>query len=137
MKISKIKLIGLIIFITTTLISCQGQAVKTQPNNEISGSRKLVGGGCDGCELMYVGMPKVINSVDTSAGWYEKGQKILLTGTVYKIDGKTPAPNVIIYYWQTDNDGYYSPKNGMNENAKRHGHIRGWVKSDEGGKYKI
>jgi len=25
----------------------------------------------------------------------------------------------------------------MNEKAKRHGHIRGWVKSDENGKYSI
>ena len=137
MKISKIEFLGLIIFIIATLINCQGQAVKTQPKHEISGGEKLVGGGCDGCELMYVGMPKVINAIDTSTGWIEKGQRLLLTGTVYKIDGKTPAPNVIIYYWQTDNDGYYSPKNGMDETAKRHGHIRGWVKSDESGKYTI
>jgi len=86
---------------------------------------------------MYVGMPKNIKSIDTSAGWTEKGQKLLITGTVYKIGGKIPAPNVVIYYWQTDNNGYYSPKEGMDEQAKRHGHIRGWVKSDENGKYSI
>jgi len=123
----------------TTLTSCKGQ---TKTNNQIqpdssTGINKLVGGGCDGCELMFVGMPANIKSVDTSVGWIEKGQKLLVTGTAFTIDGKTPAPNVVIYYWQTDNNGYYSPKNGMDVKAKRHGHIRGWVKTDENGKYAI
>ena len=82
-------------------------------------------------------MPTTIKSVDTSSGWIEQGQKFLVTGTVFKLDGKTPATSVVIYYWQTDNNGYYSPKNGMDEKAKRHGHIRGWVKTDDHGKYSI
>ncbi|MEO7048362.1 MAG: hypothetical protein ABI091_23895, partial [Ferruginibacter sp.] len=98
---------------------------------------KVVGGGCDGCELMYVGMPQKINSVDTSAGWIEKGQRLLVTGIVFKSDGKTPAPDVIIYYWQTDNNGLYSATDEMDERVKKHGHIRGWVKTDVEGKYAI
>lgn len=82
-------------------------------------------------------MPANINATNTSAGWTEKGQKLLVTGTVFKIDGKTPATDVIIYYWQTDNNGYYSPRKDMDENAKRHGHIRGWVKTDKNGKYAL
>lgn len=101
------------------------------------GKNEIVGGGCDGCELMYVGMPEKIGSTATSPGWNEKGQKLIVTGTVFQLDGKTPAPNVIVYYWQTDNNGYYSPKAGMDERAKRHGHIRGWVKTDKNGKYMI
>lgn len=31
----------------------------------------LVGGPCDGCELMYTGMPAAIHAQDTSAGWRE------------------------------------------------------------------
>lgn len=124
-KLSHIILV-LILFIFT---ACNSQT-KIESNG-------VVGGGCDGCELMYVGMPKNIKSIDTSAAWTGKGQKLLVTGTVYKLDGKTPAPNVVIYYWQTDNHGYYSPREGMDEKAKKHGHIRGWVKSDENGKYSI
>ena len=67
----------------------------------------------------------------------EKGQKFLLTGTVFKKDGKSPAPGVIVYYYQTDNNGYYSAKDEMDEKAKRHGHIRGWVKTGSDGKYSI
>lgn len=115
--------------------SCNSQPDKiTQPTYD---KNNPVGGGCDGCELMYIGMPENIDAVDTSAGWSEKGQKLLVTGTVYKIDGETPAPDVIIYYWQTDNNGYYSPGKNMNEKAKRHGHIRGWVKTDANGRYSI
>jgi protocatechuate 3,4-dioxygenase, beta subunit len=127
----------LLVFLFSSLAGCNGQtktSVPAQKNNE---AKKSVGGGCDGCELMFVGMPANISSVDTSAGWAEKGQQLLVTGRVLKIDGKTPAPNVIIYYWHTDNNGYYSPAKGMPEKAKRHGHIRGWVKTDENGRYSI
>ncbi|MBY0436526.1 MAG: intradiol ring-cleavage dioxygenase, partial [Cyclobacteriaceae bacterium] len=71
-------------------------------------SSKKIGGGCDGCELMYVGIPQVINAVDTSAGWHEPGTRLIVTGKVYQRDGRTPAPGVIVYYWQTDSKGLYS-----------------------------
>ena len=86
---------------------------------------------------MYIGMPDKINSVDTSAGWTQKGQKLLITGTIFKLDGKTPAPNVILYYYHTDINGYYANKEGLDQRVVRHGYIRGWVKSDENGKYAI
>ena len=131
--------IGLSVILFTALTSCNGQTKNNSQTqtNSAANKTKLVGGGCDGCEIMFVGMPANISPVDTSVGWTEKGQKLLVTGKVYKIDGKTPAPNVIIYYWQTDKNGYYSPTKGMGEKAKRHGHIRGWVKTDENGKYSI
>lgn len=123
----------LVLLLTVLLFSsCQGQ---TQGNH--AAKAKLIGGGCDGCELMYIGMPKQIKAIDTSSGWTEKGQKLLVSGTVLKRDGKTPAPDVIIYYWQTDNKGYYSTRKGMDRRTLRHGHIRGWVKTDQQGKYAI
>ncbi len=125
------------IFLFAIFLGCKEKpktniGIPKQPNSKI-----LVGGGCDGCEIMFVGMPANITSVDTSAGWAEKGQKLLVTGKVFKIDGKTPAPNVIIYYWQTNSNGLYIPKQGMDEKAKRHGYIRGWVKTDTNGSYAI
>ena len=129
----------LVVVLLFTLPSCNGQSKKiSQPNSKpASPSPNIVGGGCDGCEIMYIGMPAEINSVDTSSAWNGKGQKLMVTGTVFQIDGQTPAPNVIIYYWQTDHEGYYAPKDGMDEQAKKHGHIRGWVKTDTEGKYNI
>lgn len=97
----------------------------------------VVGGGCDGCELMYEGMPGNLNDVDTSAGWSEPGRKLRISGTVYQPDGRTPAKDVILYYWQTDHNGYYTPHDLMPEAAKRHGHIRGWVKTGPQGRFTI
>ncbi len=115
------------------VVSCNGQTTN-QYNQK---KNALVGGGCDGCELMYIGMPDKIHSIDTSAGWYGNGQKLIVTGTVFQIDGRTPGPDVIIYYWQTDDTGYYSAKEGMDGRVKRHGHLRGWVKTDNNGQYTI
>lgn len=123
-----------LIFIQLLFVSCNGQQIKEKSVNK---SNPIVGGGCDGCELMYIGMPNELHAMDTSPGWNEKGQKLIVSGTVFQLDQKTPAPNVIIYYWQTDNNGYYSPKPEIDERVKRHGHIRGWVKTDKNGKYTI
>jgi protocatechuate 3,4-dioxygenase beta subunit len=129
--------LGLLILLFTALGGCNGQNNNNTKSRTLTDKGKPVGGGCDGCEIMFVGMPKNLNSSDTSAGWTELGQKLLVTGTVYKSDGRTPAQNVIIYYWQTDNDGLYSARQGMNEKAMRHGHIRGWIQTDKNGKYSI
>ncbi|MBX9781866.1 MAG: hypothetical protein K2X48_01100 [Chitinophagaceae bacterium] len=129
-------LLTVLVISVISLSSCSGQSNKDKTQTT-SSQKKLVGGGCDGCELMFIDIPAAIRSVDTSAGWREKGKKLLVTGTVFKNDGKTPAPGVIIYYWQTDNNGYYSPAEGMNALAKRHGHIRGWVKTDVNGSYSL
>jgi len=89
------------IVLAATLTNCNGQNQTKKVQNKIEkGIQKIVGGGCDGCELMYVDMPENIMSIDTSSGWDEEGQKLLVTGTVYELGGKIPAPGVIIYYWQ-------------------------------------
>lgn len=128
-----------VLFLFTFLIACNGQIQKSAKISDSGNSDKRVGGNCEEgyCELMYLGMPKEINSVDTSAGWYEKGQKLIVTGTAYQLDGKNPAANVIIYYHHTDHNGYYSPRNDKPENQTRHGHIRGWMKTDKDGKYTL
>lgn len=97
----------------------------------------VVGGGCDGCELMYINMPRQIAAVDTSPGWSSTGQKLQISGTVWKNDAKTPAPGVIIYYWQTDDKGYYAYREGLDERARRHGYIRGWVRTGTDGRYTL
>lgn len=123
-------------------ISCSNQTRNNLKDNDdpiVTSDSVIVGGGCDGCEIMYVGIPQKILPVDTSVAWKqnELGQKLLVHGTVYKLDGKTPAPNVILYYWHTNNDGYYLPSPSQDAKSKRHGHIRGWVKTDSLGHYAI
>lgn len=91
----------------------------------------------------YYKMPKNLSATDTSPAFKEKGKKILLTGTVYQIDGKTPASNVILYYYQTNTKGIYATKESEERNMPKnklghtHGYIRGWLKTDEQGNYSI
>jgi protocatechuate 3,4-dioxygenase, beta subunit len=124
-------------FLLTISSGCNGQNTAPTTTTIKAKNNQQVGGGCDGCDIMYIGMPTSINTIDTSAGWNEAGQKLLVTGKVYQPDGQTPAPNIIIYYWHTDNNGYYSPAKDMDPKARRHGHIRGWVRSGPDGSYSI
>jgi protocatechuate 3,4-dioxygenase beta subunit len=95
---------------------------------------RRVGDACDRCELMYEGMPATM-SWQTTLGDNEPGEPMVIEGTIYKKDGKTPAPNVILYVYHTDAKGYYS--NPQGRKAIAHGHLRGWMKTGLDGKYKF
>lgn len=119
-------------------MGCNAQPDQKAGNTSFSNRKSaLVGGPFENGEFMYIGMPSSIHSIDTSAGWNQPGQKLLITGTIYKPDGKTPAPDIILYYYHTDIHGYYANKPGLVQRVVRHGYIRGWVKSDQHGKYSI
>lgn len=128
--------IGLLLILCNFLKSCSGQ---TNEKNQT----QPVGGSFENSEFTYYGIPKNISPTDTSAGWNQKGQKILLTGIVYQQDGKTVAPNVLLYYYHTNTEGRYihkpEEKRSMAPNnlGQTHGYIRGWVKTDKAGKYFI
>lgn len=124
-----------VLLAASLLLSCNGQT--TSGTKNISAKDSIVGGPFENREFMYIGMPENIGSVDTSAGWTQQGQKLLITGTIYKLDGKTPAHGVILYYYHTDVNGVYANKRGLDPRVVKHGYIRGWVKSDEKGKYAI
>lgn len=88
-------------------------------------------------------MPGVLSWQDTSPAWSQPGEKILLTGTIYKPDARTPAPGVVLYYYQTNSEGRYLHKpeepRSMppNDLGQTHGYIRGWVRTGEDGRYAI
>jgi protocatechuate 3,4-dioxygenase, beta subunit len=96
---------------------------------------KLVGGGCEGCELYTEGMPKTL-SWKTEMVQGEKGEKLQISGIIFQKDGKTPAKNVILYIYHTDNDGLYKAS-PTQKHAKRHGRLRGWMITDSLGRYQF
>jgi protocatechuate 3,4-dioxygenase beta subunit len=69
--------------------------------------------------------------------WNEQGTKIAINGVVYKADGKTPAAGVIIYIYHTNQKGIYPTKGDEKGWAKRHGYLRGWMRTNEKGEYKF
>ncbi len=94
-----------------------------------------VGGYCEGCEAVYLGRPREIASSVRIAPEGEPGEPLEMRGRVLRLDGKTPAPGVVLYIYHTDARGYYSPAPGAEGWARRHGHLRGWVKTDARGEY--
>ncbi len=121
------KLLPLFIILGCVHVACSQSEAKKDRN---------VGDGCEDCSLMFEGMPKSLSSSAILSPRDEPGESIHIRGVVYKSDGKTPAENVIVYFYHTDNRGLYS-RSPEQPNTMRHGHIRGWVKTGKDGKYEI
>ncbi|MEK7722850.1 MAG: hypothetical protein AAB336_00730 [Acidobacteriota bacterium] len=62
----------------------------------------------------------------------DNGEKMIVSGTVFESDGKTPSPNALIYLYHTDIYGYYG-KTGEH----KHGRYRGWLLTDAQGRYEF
>lgn len=119
------------------LLACSGRNhVESQSPAPVK-MRHMNGASCEDCELMLAGIPKELSHIDTSDGWFEEGQKLVIKGTVFLPDGKTPAKDVILYYYHTDQKGIYDPGKESNPGARRHGRLRGWVKTGNDGTYQI
>lgn len=116
----------LLIFLCTSIISY------TQSDD-------LIGGRCEGCEAIFenkVPFDKLGHELKLPTNG-EKGSTLTVTGRVFKSDGKTPAPGVILYVYHTDQQGKYTALTGAKGWEKRHGSIRGWLKTNQEGEYII
>ncbi|MEO8111108.1 MAG: hypothetical protein ABI594_13780 [Ginsengibacter sp.] len=98
-----------------------------------------VGGSCEGCEAIYESpVPfKDLKNVTSLPDYDEPGPKMEVSGIVYKADGKTPAPGIILYVYHTDQTGRYSANANAKGWGKRHGYVRGWIKTNAKGEYKF
>ncbi len=67
----------------------------------------------------------------------QPGPKIEISGTIFHSDGKTPAKDVVLYVYHTDQTGVYPTKGNEKGWARRHGYLRGWLKTGADGKYKF
>ncbi len=71
-----------------------------------------VGGSCEGCEAIYASkIPfEKLSWVDTLPDYNETGSKLIVSGIIFKQDGKTPAKDVVLYIYHTDQTGHYTNK---------------------------
>ncbi len=102
-----------------------------------NGSAQRVGGSCKGCEALFEYGLKKLSWIDTLPDFKEPGPKLEISGTIYQTDGKTPAKDVILYLYHTDQKGIYPQRGNETGWGKRHGYIRGWIKTNEDGQYRF
>lgn len=126
----------LFLMILSTIVGCTENSTKAQTQGTSTGER--VGGRCEGCEAMYENKTafKELSSDLTLPGYSEKGPRLHISGVVYKPDGKTPAPGIVLYFYHTDQGGLYPPGNETGW-GRRHGYIRGWLKTNDKGEYTL
>jgi protocatechuate 3,4-dioxygenase beta subunit len=93
---------------------------------------------CEGCEAALVGMPDyaAIPTTARIAPEGEPGEPLVVRGTVYDEAGE-PAPGIVIYAYHTDTTGVYPPDERYEGWARRHGRLRGWVRTDSTGRYRF
>ncbi len=133
----KIAWILLLPFLLSTAGCAQSTSNKNKQNTMAGG--QIIGGGCDGCEAIYeCPVPfEQLSWIDTLPDFTTPGPKMVISGTIYLSDEKTPAPNVVLYVYHTDQTGHYTPSKDQAGAGRRHGNIRGWMRTNAKGEYKF
>src|SRR5688500_15387181 len=99
------KILLIFLCLTHTMLAC-GQTDTQQKNSPSVPRASTEPPACDCCvfdEIKGVEGHQVKIAADTATG-----QRIVIRGIIYQSDGKTPAPNVLLYFYQTDHTGRYS-----------------------------
>lgn len=90
---------------------------------------------CEGCEGVSERPANAMSWRARIGPVNEPGEPMRIEGRVYEVDGRTPAADVIIYAYQTNAAGLYANGTTETEWSRRHGRLRGWVKTDAQGRY--
>ncbi len=90
----------------------------------------VIGGPCQGCEFVFQDLPSTLTPTARIAPPDERGEALILEGTVRRLDG-SPAAGIVVYAYHTDVTGVY-PKA-----ATFHGRLRGWARTDADGHYRF
>lgn len=98
-------------------------------------SATLAGGPCEGCEGVFEYGNRPLTPTDTLPGFEEADEKLKVTGIIYRPDGETPAEGVILYIYHTNEQGIYPTRGDEAGWGRRHGYIRGWIRTGPDGRY--
>jgi protocatechuate 3,4-dioxygenase beta subunit len=90
---------------------------------------------CEDCEGALERPAEALASHSRIARDDEPGERMRIEGVVYRTDGATPAENVVIYAYHTDSGGRYSRGTPQTQASRRHGLLRGWVRTGPDGRY--
>ncbi len=127
---SKARFMLFTVLLTVSVCSCTAQ---TDGETVL----RQVGGPCEGCEALLEYDNRQLSFRDTLPEFHKNSVKLKISGRVLKSDGITPAPNVIVYIYHTNEQGIYPKGSSAQGWGRRHGYIRGWIKTDVDGKYEF
>ena len=71
------------------------------------------------------------------AGPDEPGDRLILSGTVFSSDCRTPIPGTLIEVWQANSTGLYDTNKPGNFTETTKFHLRGMLQTNEKGQYEI
>lgn len=112
----KLKLALSVLMVSIAIAACQAQE-------------------CEWCGAAEA--PDDLSWETTIADENEPGERLVVSGTVFEEDGKTPVANVLIYVYHTNVEGVYPKRGDETGNGRRHGYLRAWMRTDEQGRYRF
>jgi protocatechuate 3,4-dioxygenase beta subunit len=84
-------------------------------------------------ERAQAAKPANIGAVSRIAAGSEPGSPLVINGRLYKADGRTPAPGITVFAYQTDAAGVYDvPSNGPHS-----WRVKGWAMTDADGRFQF
>jgi protocatechuate 3,4-dioxygenase, beta subunit len=130
---------AILLFVAVIAVTLKSCSQTSSEKSASSGGTITVGDGCEGCEAIFESpIPfEQLSNTDTLPGFDEQGPKIEISGIIYQQDGITPAKDVVLYVYHTDQRGKYSTQGTEKGWGKRHGYRRGWIKTDASGRYRF
>ena len=114
------------------LISCSGSTLAQKSNGDVLDriKRNAAPAGAEG--MGAIDAPAEISWRAALANDKTEGEPMVISGTVYKPDGKTPAPETLIYLYHTDMYGIYG-----RAGEPKHGKFRAWLLTDRKARYEF
>lgn len=77
--------------------------------------------------------PRRLASVARIAPESEPGTPLVINGRVFKTDGRTPAPGIIVFAYHTDRTGVYDAR----ANGPHSWRLKGWAITDAAGRFEF
>ncbi len=71
------------------------------------------------------------------AGPDEPGERLIVSGTVFSSDCRTPVPGALVEVWQANSTGLYDTEKPGNFTESGNFHLRGMLYTDQQGRYRI
>lgn len=114
------------------LISCESRSFAGDPPSDII-ARIRKNAKPRGTEGMgAIDVPDTVSSKVIFKTTPDDGEPMIIAGTVFRADGKAPAPNILVYVYHTDKFGIYG-----REGQPKHGRYQGWMLTDANGRYEF